>query len=125
MAPGFLYYLSQECGRHIGQTNQDCRIGAIVLGEEERRGIELHEHVPLADRGELQHQHGVLIPEPREEPAIHEVRGHAVGTALSDVGEPEQESVRIVHWDATGLIVPPPRLFRHGGGAPYARSETQ
>src|SRR5436190_2634793 len=54
------------------QTDQHSRIVSIVLGEEKRVRLHLHEHIAVIDRRDLQHEHGVVIAEAGEKASVHE-----------------------------------------------------
>src|SRR5947208_12797078 len=92
VAPRFSKDIAQQRRWHFGEAYENGGIVAVMVGEEERARVELHEHVPFADRGQLQHEHRVVIPKPREKPAIQEERRHSVGAALDHVGKLAQQA---------------------------------
>lgn len=82
MAPGFRNDVRQERGRNFSEANENRRIVLVMVGEEERPSVELHEHIALTDRRQLQHEHGVLVAEASEKPTIQKKGGQAIRSAL-------------------------------------------
>jgi hypothetical protein len=66
-----------------------------MLREEERTRLKFHQHVTLIYRGQLEHQNCIIITKPSEEPAIKKKGRHAIGAALNDVGEGQQQPTSI------------------------------
>ncbi len=74
----------QERPPHFGEPDENGGVVPVVLGEKESLRIDLHQNVPIGDRLELEDEDRVVIAESREEPAVHEERGHPVGRAFDD-----------------------------------------
>ncbi len=72
MLPGIPDDRCQEIPRHLRQPHQHRRIVPVVLGEEESPGIYPHQEVTILDRGQLEHQYRIGIPEPGQKPPIEQ-----------------------------------------------------
>ena len=85
MTPRLGHDIGQERGRHLGQANQHRWIVSIVLGEEERSWVELHQDLALADRRQLENENRIVVAEAGEKPAIQKKRWHSIRPALDNV----------------------------------------
>src|SRR6266704_2414855 len=65
VAPGLPQHIAEQRRWHLGEAHEHGGIVAVMLGEEERARVELHEHVAFADRGQLYDEHRIAIPKPR------------------------------------------------------------
>src|SRR5439155_17500786 len=93
VAPRFSKDIAQQRRWHFGEAYEHGGIVAVMVGEEERARVELHEHVAFADRGQLYDEHRIAIPKPREKAAIQEERRHPIGAALDHVGKLAQHAL--------------------------------
>src|SRR6266550_2377684 len=92
MPPRVRHHVGEEWQRDLGETNEHRRVVPIVLGEEEGAWVQLHEDVALADGRELHNEHGIIVAEAREESVIKKEGRHAVGAALDDIRQGEQQA---------------------------------
>ena len=92
MPPRVRHHVTEERQRDLGETNEHRRVVPIVLGEEEGTWVQLHEDLALADRRELHNEHRIIVAEAREESAIKKEGRHAVGAALDDIRQAEQQA---------------------------------
>ncbi|HSP16687.1 MAG TPA: hypothetical protein VLV78_18215 [Thermoanaerobaculia bacterium] len=99
-APRGGHHVGQEAWRDLRETDQDRRIVAIVVGEEERLGVELHEHIAVFDRAEPQDQNGIVVPKTREELPVEQKGRETVGSAWADTLKPQQQIAGVAGADA-------------------------
>ncbi len=90
MVAGLFKDVTEQRWRYFGQTNENCWIIAIVVGEEECARIQFHEAFPLADRGQLHHENGIIIAKPSEKPIIQKEGRHPIRPSFGHARKVEQ-----------------------------------
>ena len=63
-------YILEQRRRHFGEADQHRWVIAVMISDEERVAIHLHQHVAIVDRRDPQREDGVVIAKSREEVAV-------------------------------------------------------
>ena len=72
MTVGVGHHVREKSARHFRQPDKDRWIVAVVVCEEEGSRIELHQNVTIAEFGELDYQHRIVVAEASEEATVEE-----------------------------------------------------